>query len=64
MLESEHWRNRAAQMRALAASEEQVELRAEMLKVAVEYDKLGDRAEQRSNERRGELIASIKPMAD
>jgi hypothetical protein len=43
-----HWRERAAQMRALAAGTTDPEAAELMFKVAEDYDKLADRAEQRA----------------
>jgi hypothetical protein len=43
-----HWRERAAQMRALAVGTQDGEAPALMLKLAEDYDKLADRAEIRA----------------
>ena len=43
-----HWHDRAAEMRALAEEMASIETRATMLKLADDYDKLGDRAEERA----------------
>jgi hypothetical protein len=43
-----HWRERAAQMRALADWMEDAETQRMMLKLANDYDKLADRAESRA----------------
>jgi hypothetical protein len=40
-----HWRERAAQMRALAVVTADAEAAAIMLKLAEDYDRLADRAE-------------------
>ena len=45
-----HWRQRAAQMRALALETADAEAAAIMLKLAEEYDKLADRAEIRARD--------------
>jgi len=42
-----HWHDRAAEMRALADAMATVESKAMMLRLADDYDKLGDRAEAR-----------------
>ena len=43
----QHWRDRAAEMRALAESMSKPETTAIMVKLAEDYDKLADRAEER-----------------
>jgi hypothetical protein len=45
-----HWRERAAQMRALALDTADAEAAAIMLKLAEDYDKLADRAELRAQD--------------
>ena len=47
--DSKHWRNRAAQMRALSDMMKEVEAAATMLRLADDYDLLADRADIRSN---------------
>jgi hypothetical protein len=47
--DSKHWRDRAAEMRALASTMKDVETGAIMLRLAEDYDKLADRADARSN---------------
>ena len=42
-----HWHARAAQMRALADTMAKAGTKATMLKLADDYDKLGDRDEER-----------------
>jgi hypothetical protein len=44
----DHWRERGAQMRALAPYVTDLDAMAMMFKLADEYDKLADRAERRS----------------
>jgi hypothetical protein len=44
----QHWRERAAQMRALAVGTADAEAAAIMLTLAEDYDKLADRAEVRA----------------
>ena len=44
-----HWRDRAAEMRALADCMEKPETVAIMAKLAEDYDKLADRAEARGS---------------
>ena len=43
-----HWRDRAAEMRVLSADMRDFEARTLMLKLANDYDKLADRAEDRA----------------
>jgi hypothetical protein len=47
---SKHWRDRAAEMRALADCMEHGETIATMHRLADDYDKLADRAERRNAE--------------
>jgi hypothetical protein len=42
-----HWRHRAAEMRILSTTMENVETQAIMIRLANDYDKLADRAERR-----------------
>ena len=46
--DSRHWRDRAAEMRALSCDMRDFEARTLMLKLANDYDKLADRAEDRA----------------
>jgi hypothetical protein len=48
----QHWRDRAAEMRALAGCIEKPETVAIMAKLAEDYDKLADRAEARESRKR------------
>ena len=43
-----HWRERAAQMRALATQSNDLDAMSIMLRLADDYDKLADRAEKRA----------------
>ena len=43
-----HWRHRAAEARAMAESLTDPEAKQQMLKVAADYEKLAERAEERS----------------
>ena len=45
---SQHWRDRAAEMRALSEATYEEETRAIMLRLAHDYDKLVDRAARRT----------------
>ena len=45
--DAKHWRDRAAEMRVLSADMKDFEARTLMLKLANDYDKLADRAENR-----------------
>jgi hypothetical protein len=47
--DAQHWRDRAAEMRALSAEMKDFEARTLMLKLANDYDKLADRAEERGS---------------
>ena len=47
--DSKHWRDRAAEMRVLSGEMKDLEARTLMLKLANDYDKLADRAEQRAS---------------
>lgn len=46
--DANHWRDRAAEMRVLSAEMKDFESRTLMLKLANDYDKLADRAEERA----------------
>jgi hypothetical protein len=45
---TEHWRDRAAEMRVLSDGVKDQEAQRMMLKLANDYDKLADRAEDRA----------------
>ena len=45
--DAKHWRDRAAEMRVLSDEMKDFEARTLMLKLANDYDKLADRAEDR-----------------
>ena len=46
--DSKHWRDRAAEMRVLSVEMKDLEAQHMMLKLANDYDKLADRAEDRA----------------
>ena len=46
--DAKHWRDRAAEMRVLSGEMKDFEARTLMLKLANDYDKLADRAEDRA----------------
>jgi hypothetical protein len=46
--DAKHWRDRAAEMRALSDEMKDVEVRSLILRLANDYDKLADRAEDRA----------------
>jgi hypothetical protein len=46
--DAKHWRDRAAEMRVLSDENKDFEARTLMLKLANDYDKLADRAEDRA----------------
>jgi len=46
--DARHWRDRAAQMRVLSDEMKDLEVQTLMLKLANDYDKLADRAEDRA----------------
>ena len=45
--DAKHWRDRAAQMRVLSDEIKDLEAQRTMLKLANDYDKIADRAEDR-----------------
>jgi hypothetical protein len=46
--DAKHWRDRAAEMRVLSGEIKDFEARTLMLKLANDYDKIADRAEDRA----------------
>jgi hypothetical protein len=46
--DAKHWRDRAAEMRVLSGEMKDFEAQTMMLKLASDYDKLADRAEDRA----------------
>jgi hypothetical protein len=46
--DAKHWRDRAAEMRVLSGEMKDFEARTLMLKLANDYDRLADRAEDRA----------------
>jgi hypothetical protein len=46
--DAKHWRDRAAEMRVLSCDMKDFEAQTLMLKLANDYDKLADRAEDRA----------------
>lgn len=50
--DARHWRDRAAEMRVLSGEMKDFEARTLMLKLANDYDKLADRAEDRAKRHR------------
>jgi len=56
-----HWRDRAAEMRVLSLEMKDFEARTMMLKLANDYEKLADRAEDRAaRDARGDLVQGRK----
>ena len=50
----DHWRRRAAEMRALTADMADATAREKLLEAAAEYDRVAERAEQRRKEAKGQ----------
>jgi hypothetical protein len=46
--DAKHWRDRAAEMRVLSSEMKDFEARTSMLKLANDYEKIADRAEERA----------------
>ena len=46
--DAKHWRDRAAEMRVLSCEIKHLEAQSMMLRLANDYDKLADRAEDRA----------------
>ena len=46
--DAKHWRDRAAEMRELSSEMKDFEARTSMFKLANDYDKIADRAEERA----------------
>jgi hypothetical protein len=46
--DAKHWRDRAAEIRVLAEEMKEADARTMMLNLAMDYDKLADRAEDRA----------------
>jgi hypothetical protein len=46
--DAKHWRDRAAEMRVLSDEMKDAETQSTMIKLANDYDKLADRAEDRA----------------
>jgi hypothetical protein len=59
--DSKHWRERAAEMRALADAMNDVDTAAIMLRLAADYDRLADRAEARSRDLPGGIWLPFSP---
>ena len=49
IIDPKHWHDRAAHMRVLAATMDDVETRTIMLRLANDYDKLADRTARRAD---------------
>ena len=45
----EHWRPRAEEMRVIAEDMREADTKARMLRIAADYDKLAERAEERAS---------------
>ncbi len=59
--DAKHWSDRVAEMRALSAEMKDFETRTLMLRLANDYDKLADRAEERAaRDRPGPRADSVR----
>jgi hypothetical protein len=54
MRDPKHWRDRAAEARALASEMKDIDGQANMLRLADDYDNLAVRAEKRTDDKRSE----------
>jgi hypothetical protein len=55
-LDAEHWRTRAREMRALAEQVSDAEASRRMMRIAVDYDALAERADAAALERSRPLV--------
>ena len=57
--DAQHWRDRATEMRALAATNSDVEAARIMYRLADDYDKLAERADVRASSGLGRLPSAM-----